>query len=165
MKNHGNWEVLNRGVNGERSDEILGRFARDVIAERPEIVIILAGVNDIFQGFSSDSTRRNLSEMYLRATKEKIAPVACSVLPYNTMGKRETESRSSLNSWISQESGRLGISFCDTSESVSDPNDPNKLRGSPDGLHPDVEGYRRMADAISITVESLLQDSSDTRAR
>ena len=164
MKKHGNWEVLNRGVNGERSDEILGRFARDVIAERPDIVIILAGVNDIYQGFSSDSTRQNLSEMYVGAIREKIAPLACTVLPYNTVGKREIESRTSLNSWISKESSRLGISFCDTSESVADPKNPNKLRGSPDGLHPDVEGYKRMAEAISITIESRIHNSSGIRS-
>jgi acyl-CoA thioesterase I len=165
MEKHGNWDVLNRGVNGERSDEILRRFARDVIAERPEIAIILAGVNDIYQGFSLDSTRQNLSAMYLGAIREKIAPVACTVLPYNTMGKREVESRSSLNGWIIKESGRLGISFCDTSASVANPQNPNMLRGSPDGIHPDVEGYRRMAEAISITIESRIRDSSDIRTK
>ena len=31
MKSEPPWEVLNRGVNGERSDQIAARFARDVI--------------------------------------------------------------------------------------------------------------------------------------
>ena len=34
MQTHPDWRVLNRGVNGERSDQIRARFARDVIAER-----------------------------------------------------------------------------------------------------------------------------------
>lgn len=158
MKKHGKWEVLNRGINGERSDQILARFPRDVISERPEIVIILAGVNDIYQGFSLDKTRQNLSSMYNGAIKEKIAPVACTVLPYNTMGKKETESRASLNDWVRRESSQLKIPFCDTADAVADPNDPNRLRGSPDGLHPDVDGYRRMSEAISICIEERLTE-------
>ncbi len=34
MRAHPDWEVLNRGVNGERSDEIAARLARDVIGLR-----------------------------------------------------------------------------------------------------------------------------------
>jgi hypothetical protein len=47
------WQVLNRGVNGERSDEIERRFERDVIAHSPRVVVIIAGVNDVYQGRSA----------------------------------------------------------------------------------------------------------------
>ena len=47
---HPDWPVLNRGVNGERSDEIAARFDRDVAAHRPDVVIVIAGVNDVYQG-------------------------------------------------------------------------------------------------------------------
>ena len=42
MQAHPEWEVLNRGVNGERSDEILARFERDVIAVHPALVVVIA---------------------------------------------------------------------------------------------------------------------------
>jgi len=38
MKAHPEWEVLNRGVNGQRSDEILARFNRDVVTEKNRIM-------------------------------------------------------------------------------------------------------------------------------
>ncbi|HKT21876.1 MAG TPA: hypothetical protein VJR06_04585, partial [Nitrososphaerales archaeon] len=38
METHPKWEVLNRGVNGQRSDQILSRFDRDVLKEGPEVV-------------------------------------------------------------------------------------------------------------------------------
>ena len=47
MDAHPDWEVLNRGVNGERSDQIRARFPRDVLDVRPEAVVIIAGVNDV----------------------------------------------------------------------------------------------------------------------
>ena len=45
---HADWRVLNRGVNGERSDQIRARFDRDVLAAKPAAVVIIAGVNDIY---------------------------------------------------------------------------------------------------------------------
>ena len=33
MQAHPEWTVLNRGVNGERSDQIRARFERDVVVE------------------------------------------------------------------------------------------------------------------------------------
>ena len=54
---HPEWEVLNRGVNGERSDQIAARFDRDVIAAAPVIVVIIAGVNDVYQGRAARSSR------------------------------------------------------------------------------------------------------------
>ena len=35
MQAHAEWTVLNRGVNGERSDQIAARFERDVIGAKP----------------------------------------------------------------------------------------------------------------------------------
>src|SRR3954463_15853593 len=60
MQTHPGWQVLNRGVKGERSDQIRLRFARDVIAAKPSVVVILAGVNDVYQGRSAASVEREL---------------------------------------------------------------------------------------------------------
>src|SRR5208282_4297140 len=64
MKLHPEWNVLNKGVNGERSDQVLSRFQHDVVREEAKVVIILAGVNDIFQGRTATYVERNLKEIY-----------------------------------------------------------------------------------------------------
>src|SRR4029453_8724909 len=66
-QNHGDWQVLNRGVNGERSDQIRARFDRDVLAPPPAAVVIIAGVNDIYQGRTPDVVQRELEAMYVAA--------------------------------------------------------------------------------------------------
>lgn len=38
-KTHADWRVLNRGVNGERSDQIRSRCQRDVVDARPDAVV------------------------------------------------------------------------------------------------------------------------------
>jgi lysophospholipase L1-like esterase len=42
--------VLNRGVNGEEADQMLARFDRAVLAERPDLVIWQVGTNALLHG-------------------------------------------------------------------------------------------------------------------
>jgi lysophospholipase L1-like esterase len=44
--------VVNRGIGGEVASETLSRFARDVAAEKPDLVIWQVGTNDLAQGVS-----------------------------------------------------------------------------------------------------------------
>lgn len=154
MKGHPDWIVVNRGINGQRSDEILARFYRDVVREEPDYVIVLAGVNDVYQGYPRESVQRNLLAMYRLAGHALTIPVAATILPYNSASPRESDDVRALNQWIAETARGLGILFCDTSRAVADPGNPNRLRGSPDGFHPDVAGYRSMAQALAETIET-----------
>lgn len=153
VRAHRDWIVLNRGINGQRSDEILARFERDVIEETPDYVIILAGVNDVYQGIPLESIKNNLLAMYRKAIAVGITPVAATVLPYDTASESESKAIRELNSWIEGTAKRLGIAFCDTNRAVADPGNPGRLRSSPEGLHPDVSGYRSMGEALAHAVE------------
>ena len=153
MKAHPEWTVLNRGVNGERSDQIRSRFARDVAAGRPAVVIILAGVNDIYQGRSTEFVKKNLEAMYALAETEGIVPLGATVLPFDTASKEQTESIQQLNRWVEAACKTTGRLFCDTNGAVRDRSNPGLLASSPDGLHPDVAGYKRMGLALSSTLE------------
>ena len=127
--------------------------------EKPEYVIILAGVNDIYQGRGVEHVKSNLAAMYARAASAGILVVAATILPYNTMSKRQAEDIRELNRWVRKEAEDLDLLFCDTSAAASDPADQNKLRGSPDGLHPDVSGYRRMGERLANTIEERESES------
>jgi acyl-CoA thioesterase-1 len=158
---HPEWVVLNRGVNGQRTDEILERFQRDVILERPNYAIILAGVNDIYQGASSEVTKTNLLAMYQEAISAGIIPVAATVLPYSPASEPERDALHELNNWITVTASGLGIPVCDTNHAVADPLDPDRLRSSPEGLHPDASGYRAMGEALTHTIEVHLEHRID----
>ncbi len=154
MKTHPEWTVLNRGIDGQRSDEILARFDRDVTEDKPNYVIILAGVNDIFQGAPLESTKNNLLLMYQNSISAGIRPVSASVLPYNTASRAEVTAIRDLNSWIEYTANRLEIPFCDTNLAVADPENRDRLRVSPDGYHPDVTSYRNMAESLARVIEA-----------
>jgi lysophospholipase L1-like esterase len=156
-KSHPSWQVLNRGVNGERSDQIRARFDRDVLAHRPDGVVIIAGVNDIYQGRSADRVTAELGAMYERAAGAGLWIVAGSILPYNTATADQNARMHAVNAWIAAEAARHSrFAVVDTRRAVAAPADHDRLAGSPDGLHPDIDGYHRMADALGPAIQQLL---------
>ena len=100
MQSHPEWEVLNRGVNGERSDQIRERFDRDVISARPAVVVVIAGVNDVYQGREVDQVTRQLRWMYDRAQRAGIRVVAGTILPYDTATPEQNAKMRQINAWI-----------------------------------------------------------------
>ena len=158
IKGHPEWDVLNRGVNGERSDEIAARFERDVIDARPAIVIIIAGVNDVYQGRSAAHVIEQLRSMYGRAVQSGIRVLAGTIIPYNTATSEQVARMREINAWIKQQSDRdPAVAFVDTRAATAAAEDPDRLFDSPDDLHPSVEGYRRMAEAIRTSLEQMLR--------
>jgi lysophospholipase L1-like esterase len=158
MQRHPGWTVLNRGVNGERTDQIAARFNRDVIAAKPAVVIILAGVNDVYQGRSVEYVTRELRAMYDRAAAAGIPVVAGSIVPYNTATPEQNARMREINAWIAAEAARdARIEFADTRAAAAAPGQPDTLSGSPDGLHPDVAGYKAMAIALEPAILRLVR--------
>jgi lysophospholipase L1-like esterase len=157
MQAHPEWEVLNRGVNGERSDEILDRFDRDVLSARPRAVVIIAGVNDVYQGRSADEVTKHLRLMYDRARDARVEVLAGTIIPFNTATPDQNRRMRSINAWIQREAQRdPHVVVVDTRRAVAMPDDQDRLVSSPDSLHPSVEGYHRMADAIRSSLERML---------
>ncbi len=156
MRRHPEWRFMNRGVNGERSDQILARFDSDVLRIKPDVVIVLAGVNDLYQGHPLDRIQNNLKEIYSRALGAGIRVMACTVLPYNVSTDEVRRKMAELNGWIRSYSRGHGLGFCDTYQAVVDSKNPGRLVSTADKLHPDVAAYRKMGEALSDALEKWL---------
>jgi lysophospholipase L1-like esterase len=154
MKAHPEWTVINRGVNGERSDQIRARFDRDVIEASPAAVVIIAGVNDVYQGRTVDHVIEQLHGMYARAMGAGILVVAGSIVPYNTATPEQNTRMRQINDWIRRQPD---VAFADTRSAVAASDNPDQLFESPDSLHPTAAGYHRMADAIAAVLERRLR--------
>jgi len=157
MRRQPGWSVLNRGIDGERSDQIAARFDRDVLANAPAAVIIIAGVNDVYQGRSVDQVTANLRAMYDRAAAAGIPVIAGSIVPYNSASADANRKMHEINAWIAAQAAHDHNLFAvDTRAAAAARDDGDRLAASPDGLHPDVEGYRAMAEAIMPGVSRAL---------
>jgi lysophospholipase L1-like esterase len=157
MQAHPDWEVVNQGVNGERSDTMAARFEQDVIAKHPAVVVIIAGVNDVYQGRTADHVKTQLAGMYHRARQAGMRVVAGTIIPYNTATAEQNTRMHEINAWIRAQADAGVVTFVDTRAAVAAPGNPDMLVSSPDGLHPDAAGHRRMADAIAPAIERTLR--------
>jgi len=158
MKAHPEWEVVNQGVNAQRSDTIAARFAADVVALKPAVVVIISGVNDVYQGRPAQHVKEQLVAMYNMAHHAGIKVVAGTIIPFNTATEDQNARMHDINEWIrAQAKADPRIGFVDTRAAVAAPGRPDTLVSSPDGLHPDAAGYRKMADAIEPALRAALR--------
>jgi lysophospholipase L1-like esterase len=157
VRGNPDWRVLNRGVNGERTDQIGRRFNRDVVLTRADVVIIVAGVNDIYQSRTAEAVQTGLLAIYRAARDAAIPAVAGSILPYNTATPEQNARMRAVNTWIRDVASReVGAVFCDTRAAVAMPGRPDLLASSPDDIHPSPAGYRLMAVALEPAVKAAL---------
>ena len=165
MKAHPDWEVVNQGINAQRSDVIAARFEEDVVAKKPAVVVIIAGVNDVYQGRPAQHVKDQLAAMYKRAHDAGIRVVAGTIIPYNT-ATADQNARMRDDQRLDPHPGarRPRRHRRRHPRRRRRAGQPDKLASSPDGLHPDAAGYRKMADAIAPpSSRPCVQRSADLR--
>src|SRR6267143_2296672 len=106
---------IDRGISGQTTPQMLVRFRADVIALRPQVVVILAGTNDLAGNtgpITLEETEGNLASMAERARDNRIRVVLSSVLPVSNYGhdregnsidtriRRPPEKILRLNAWV-----------------------------------------------------------------
>jgi lysophospholipase L1-like esterase len=112
-------------------------------------------VNDIFQGVPLSAIAKNLLAMYHEAEGKSVLPVAATILPSDKATPAQAKAIEALNQWIKKASDRMHIPIADLNAAVSDPRNPGRLDGSPDGIHPDVGGYRKMGLALVAAIDPI----------
>ena len=146
LRNHSEakLEVVNKGVNGDLTSGMLERFASDVVAEKPDYVIILGGANDIGWGFDVTTITHNLASAYDAARSEGISAVACAVP--SILGCDDLiPPRLELNKAINNEALERRIPFLDFFRATADQRNNRLMEEySADGLHLNAKGYERI---------------------
>ncbi|MBR3500100.1 MAG: SGNH/GDSL hydrolase family protein [Bacteroidales bacterium] len=152
-----NDKMVERGISGEVTAQMVLRFRRDVIDLKPKTVVILCGCNDIAlnQGeYNEDYTFGNIVTMVQLAKANKIKPIVCSVLPaaafpWRPEVKDSSEKVASLNARLREYCAKNRIKYVDyfpamvAEDGVSlNPNYTN------DGIHPTLPGYEVMESII-----------------
>ena len=153
---------IDRGISGQTTPQMLIRFRPDVIDLNPEMVVILAGINDI-AGNTGPSTLEmiegNIASMAELAKAHEIKVILCSVLPAYDFpwnpGVYPAEKISVLNTWIKKYAAEKGFSYLDYYSAMVDERKGLKAELTPDGVHPNKAGYK----VIEQIVERAIQNS------
>jgi lysophospholipase L1-like esterase len=154
-----------RGISGQTTPQMLVRFRPDVIALQPEVVVILAGINDI-AGNTGPATLNmiedNLASMAELAKVHEIKVILCSVLPAYDFpwnpGVYPAEKIDSLNQWIKSYAAGNGCYYVDYYSSMVDQRKGLKAEFTLDGVHPTAAGYKIMERLAEIEITKALKN-------
>ena len=171
--------VINAGIGGGRllrdglGPNLASRFARDVL-ERPGVrhAIVLIGVNDFgnLHRNTDDSPaaraqllldmQEALRQSVARAHARGVCVIGATITPYAGSAyyhpkAPNEQDRQAYNDWIRGSGVFDGV--IDFDAALRDPRRPDHLRKDydNDGLHPNMAGYRAMAEAVPL---DLLKD-------
>ena len=141
-------EIVNKGVIGELSEQMLARFDSDVVRLSPRIVIILGGSNDLGWGLAPKEVFTNLHEMYKLALRNGIVPIACTV-PSILGFDAGIPPRITLNKLIQEHCRKSELCCVDLFRATIDQATCRLAsRYSSDGLHLNTDGYRKIGDTV-----------------
>lgn len=98
-----NCSSFNKGVAGERLDQIDARWSTSVtpVAPNSKYVIIQGGINDILQNTRTlADMQASLNSMYTKALADNLIPIFLTCTPVNSFNGTQEALRNSLNTWL-----------------------------------------------------------------
>ncbi len=143
--------VLDRGISGQTTPQILLRFYQDVVALRPRMVHIMAGTNDI-SGNTGPTTDQaivnNIRAMIDIAKAHGIRVVLASITPSKGFamhpGFDPSPRIAAVNRMLVSLAAEMHVTYVDYFPKLADSQGGFKATLANDGLHPNRDGYAVM---------------------
>ena len=137
-------KVINAGISGELSSQGLQRLPGVLDRYRPDLLLLCHGGNDILKKTESAVLRRNLEEMVRIAQQRNIDVIIIAVPEFSLLYL-------SAHPVYEEIAQRYHLPI----ESEILPEVLHDNRYKSDTIHPNAQGYRKMAEAV----EKLLRES------
>lgn len=158
MFTHG---VVDRGISGQTSAQMLVRFWPDVIALHPKVVQIIAGTNDIAgnTGLTTEQNYKdNIEAMVSLAEAHHIHVILGSMPPavrfwWAPQYRPAAEIRR-LNAWLRRYAREQHLRFVNYYAHLVSPTGTFRRGLSNDGVHPNRNGYRLMSALARKAIET-----------
>ena len=151
-------DFVNRGISGQLTGQMLGRFKADVLDLHPAAVVILGGINDLGRDIPLLAIEDNYVLISDLAAAAKMKVILASLLPV-----RDEHANSgvpvyirALNEWLQRYCSQRGYTYLDYYSALVDAQGQLGADLSDDGLHPNSKGYRLMAPLALQAVDKVL---------
>jgi lysophospholipase L1-like esterase len=179
------YRLVNKGVNGQQSFEMLARFETDVIGLKPDVVIIWGFINDVFRSDRAQidqtlrRTRESIVAMVELSRKAGVTPVlatevtirskhgwveAAQTMVGRLLGKSSYQDYINghvleINRWVSDMATREGIVLLDLEGVLSDSDHVRRKEYSqPDGSHISARGYETITHYVEERMKASLRE-------
>jgi lysophospholipase L1-like esterase len=146
---------INRGIDGQTTPQMLGRFEQDVLSLNPTSLHFLAGTNDIAGNtgeMTIDMTLQNIHEMIRLAKQNQMNVYIGSVLPASSFGWKPLVKPAitikELNEKLKELSLAQDCVYIDYHQAMQNSEGGMNLTFADDGVHPNKEGYILMANIL-----------------
>ena len=154
-------DILDRGVSGQTTTQMLARFRTDVIDLHPAIVHIMGGINDIAQSDGTALTRSNIESMVELARMHGIVVILGAVTPsslfQNSPGMTPGPQIVWLNGWLRDYAEKQGLIYVDYHAPLRNEGLGFKDGLSNDGVHPNRRGFEVMAPLAGTAIDRALK--------
>lgn len=164
--------VLNKGVAGNSTSDLVRRVETDVLAFKPDIVILMGGTNDMVNSrklASYETFGANYQSIIEKLKAQGTSVVMMNILPVDTtylfqrhdsnaFDQRPNEKIDSANQLVHRIAMDHALLFIDVNRAFKERNSPShdasslilnmKNSGKEDGIHPTREGYVLIADMV-----------------
>jgi lysophospholipase L1-like esterase len=164
---------VDRGISGQTTPQMLVRFRPDVIDLKPEVVVILAGTNDIAGNtgpMTNEEIQANLASMSELAKANGIRVILASVLPVSNYHyepgdpaapqttRRPMDRIKALNDWLKSYAATNGHVYLDYFSAMTDASGLLRTELSEDDLHPNAKGYAIMGPLAEAAIAKAITD-------
>ena len=159
--------AVNAGIGGQKVAQIAARFDTDVIQQHPDLVVIMAGTNDLIQtNEPPDQLAALFQQMVSAAVANNIKVVVESLPPIDCAKAQQSgfvlgsdcnpQTIEYYNSLLQNVAMQNGAAFADYFSAMSS-SDGLPLPGlMKDGVHPTPQGYAVMDSVVTVSVDGVL---------
>ncbi len=156
-------EILNRGISGDRTAELLLRVEKDVVQEKPDVVVILVGINDIWRRFDGGeiTTKEQFTENYKKIL-EAIKVIGAKIIliePFLLNVAERRNFRPYVDEFVKAvgeiADGNPVIHMDEIFGGLSTDIAPRQF--AEDGIHPTHRGSRYIADRVVKELQKILK--------
>lgn len=143
------YQVVNAGVSGSTTASAIGRL-KWLFKQKPDFILLILGANDGLRGLKLEESEKNLAQAIEYAQKEKIKIILGGLYMPPNYGKEYTEKFKDMYLHLAQKYKIPFIPFI-----------LDKVAGDPkynlaDGIHPNEEGHKMIANTLFQAIQKLL---------
>ncbi len=155
--------IVDRGISGQTTPQMLVRFRRDVIDLHPQVVHIMAGTNDIAGNTGAatiETVQGNIASMAELAHAHGIKVILASIPPAAAFpwspDKRPVPQIAAMNAWLRGYAKANGFTYVDYHAALTTPEGGMKPGLASDGVHPTPAGYAVMRPLALAAIATTL---------